>query len=173
MGYQIRCHACRKAFPYKPTDGIPEQCRHCGTILNSRLGHDRSEDDIVMPFIRSANTDRNDKLYRDIEKGSERRAELAAQAVGAPVSEMSGLKITDMNDNQREGDIAAKLVPDTGMGQYFQPNGASYMAGQAAGTVVVNNQVVGQNIVPRAGARAVEGLRSVMGQGPWRVATTK
>lgn len=168
MAFQLRCPDCRKAFPWKPTAGMPEQCPLCDV----RIGNDRADDDVVMPFIRSAKTTNNDKLYRDLEKGSETRAELAAQQLGVPVSDMLAMKMTDMNDSQREGDIAAKLVPDKGEGQYFQPgsNGAEFMAGNASGAVTVNG-VTQLGVVPRAGANAISGFKSATGQGPWNVAT--
>ena len=169
MAFQIRCAICRQAFPYKPTDGMPELCPN--PQCQSRMASDRADDDIVMPFIRSARTDATDKVYRDMEKGSETRAQIAAEMTGASVAEMSGLKITDMNDRQRPGDIAA-LQPTPEMGQHFQSNGAEFMAGNAAGAVAVNGQVT-NGIVPRAGATAVEKLRGAMGQGAWNVATVK
>jgi hypothetical protein len=63
-----------------------------------------------MPALRSAATKANDKVYRDIEVGSEVRAQAAADMVGVPVSDMSSLKITDLKSTVREGDIAAPPV---------------------------------------------------------------
>lgn len=170
MAFVIVCNSCRYRHPWKPTEPRPPECPKCW----ASFGEERADDDVVMPFIRSAKTSQNDKLYRDMEKGSETRMQIAAEQVGAPVSEMSAMKMTDMNDNQREGDIAAKLVPDKGDGQYFQPgsNGAEYMAGNASGAITVNG-VTQTGVVPRAGASAISGIRSVMGQGPWNVATVK
>ena len=170
MALQLRCSSCRKAFPWKASEGMPDACPLC----KEPIGGNRDDDDIVMPFIRSAKTDRTDKVYRDMERGSEIRAELGAQAAGVPVSEMSALKMTDMKDNQREGDIAAKLTPmPAGQeGQFFQPNGSEYMAGNASGAVSLNGQTIG-NVAPRAGATAVETIRGVMGKGPWSVATNR
>lgn len=168
MALRLRCPSCRKAFPWQPSEGMPDDCPLCG----AKVGTDRADDDIVMPFIRSARTDRTDKVYRDMEAGSETRARIAAEMTGAPVSEMSALKITDLNSNQREGDIAAVLRPTAAEGQFFQPNGAQYMADNASGAVTVNGQVT-TGIAPRAGATAVQSIRGAMGQGAWDVATVK
>ena len=60
-----------------------------------------------MPAIRTVAGTMLDKVYRAEEAASEKRAEQAAEMAGVPVSEMSGLKITNMRDNMREGDVAA------------------------------------------------------------------
>lgn len=159
MALQLRCPKCRKAFRWTASAGFPDQCPLC----NEDVGGNRADDDIVIPFIRSAKTDRTDQVYRDIERGSEVRAELGAQAAGCSVSDMAALKITDMRDNQREGDIAAKLVPTPDEGKFFQPNGAEYAAGTANGTVTLNGQVT-TGIQPRAGMKAMQSIQSIMGK---------
>jgi hypothetical protein len=170
MAYVIKCNACSHRIPWKPTDKAPMECPKCW----ASFGEERDDSDVVMPFIRSPKTTQNDKLYRDMEKGSETRMQIAAEQTGAPIAEMSAMKMTDMKDNLREGDISAKLVPDANDGKYFQPgsNGAEYMAGNAQGAVTVNG-VTQMGVVPRAGASAVSSFRNVMGQGPWNVATVK
>jgi hypothetical protein len=86
---------------------MPEFCAHCG----GRVGNDREDDDVVMPFIRtSAKTQVVDKVYRDMESGSEFRAQEAARMLSVPVSDMSALKITNMNDHQKPGDLAVPRV---------------------------------------------------------------
>src|SRR5271166_2881475 len=107
MGYSLRCPSCRGKFPWNPTEGMPDICPLC----EGKVGHDRADDDIVLPFIRSSGRSKIiDNVYRDMERGSEVRAAAAAEMAGVPVSEMSSLKITDMNDRQKPGDISAKLV---------------------------------------------------------------
>jgi len=62
---------------------------------------------------------------------------------------MASLRITDMNDNMRAGDIAAKEA-DAAMARLksttpapigFQPNGAEFSAGIAQGAVALNGRV--------------------------------
>lgn len=102
MAFVLRCPECRGKFPWQPSRPHPRHCPLC----DEYIGIDRADDDIVMPFIRSARTDATDKVYRDMERGSEFRAQVAAEMAGVPVSEMSGLKITNMNDC-KAGDISA------------------------------------------------------------------
>ena len=168
MAFVIKCNACGHRIPWKPTTPTPKECPECW----ASFGEERADSDIVMPFIRSAKTDRTDQVYRDIEKGSETRALIGAQQLGVAASDMSELKITNMADNQREGDIAAKLVPEKNEGQFFQSNGAEYMAGTPTGAVTLNGQVT-TGIQPRAGASAISNFRTATGQGPWNVATVK
>lgn len=111
MAFSLKCPACRQKFPWDPVKGFPEYCPNEQCV--TRIAHDRDDDDIVVPFIRSAGTNANDALYRQMEQASEHRAEQAAQMAGVPVSEMSGLKITNLNGTRHEGDVAAIPVSNS------------------------------------------------------------
>ena len=105
MAILLKCPACREKFKYDVTDGWPDSCPICKTDINNR----RDDDDVVMPNILSFKTKNNDGVARQIMDGSEVRAELAAEMSGVPVSEMSGLKITDLND-RNDAQFSAKDV---------------------------------------------------------------
>lgn len=90
----LKCPICREKFKYDVADGWPDDCQVCGANISNK----RDDDDVVMPNILSFKTKNNDKVARDIMDGSEVRAELAAAQAGVPVSEMSSLKITNLND---------------------------------------------------------------------------
>ncbi len=169
MAIRLRCPKCRQAFPWESGKELPDECQLCHEYIGP--DPDRDVTVITAPFIRSQKMKAVDDVYRQTEAGSETRMKIAAELTGAPVSEMTSLKITDMKDNQREGDIAAKEAP-VQLGQFFQPNGAQYMAGNAQGAVTVNGKIT-TGIAPRAGASAVTNLRRAMGQGSWDVATIK
>lgn len=94
MAIVLRCPACREKFKYDVTDGWPDECPLCKTDINNR----RADDDVVCPNILSFRTKNNDKVARDIMDGSETRAQMAAAMAGTDVSEMSNLKITNLND---------------------------------------------------------------------------
>jgi hypothetical protein len=104
MAFFYKCTSCRTKIPFV-AGKLPEFCPN--PQCASRAASDRDDADIVIPFIRSAATKANDDLYRSMEKASEYRAEQAAQMAGTPVSEMSGLKITNLNETRHEGAIAA------------------------------------------------------------------
>lgn len=53
-----------------------------------------------------------DSVYRAAETSSKARSELAAAHMGVDPSETRHMIVTDMKDNLREGDVAAKLPPN-------------------------------------------------------------
>lgn len=157
---KLRCPLpeCRKTFPWDAQTPHPKFCPVCGGGIGTSDAEDSA---VVMPFIRSAKMAATDKIYRDMENGSEVRVERAAEITGSTKEDMAALRITDMNDNMRAGDIAAKEA-DAAMARLksmspvapeFKPNGAEFSAGIAQGAVALNGQVT-TGIEPNAGARA-------------------
>jgi hypothetical protein len=49
-------------------------------------------------------------VYRAMENGANARAEMAAEHMGVPTSEMSAMKITDMKDNAIAGEMSVKTA---------------------------------------------------------------
>ena len=135
MAVILRCPHCetkfKVAYGTKDGEGWPDYCpnKSCGVYMG--ISH---KDDVVMPIILHDSSKGYDKLYRDMEKGSEFRAQKAADDLGVPVSEMSAIKITDMKDNPKEGESSVKEVVNpvstfmqqTGIGGFQGPNGAGY-----------------------------------------------
>lgn len=137
MAVRYRCPDmdCRKTFPWDSADDPPCLCPHCGYSYA-----ERDENVIYMPNILSDRTKSIEAVARGVMDGSEARAELAAEAAGCSVSEMSALKVTDLNDG-RQSEFATKDVSNpvtqvmaqapglTG----FQPNGSAFAAGTTQG----------------------------------------
>jgi hypothetical protein len=94
MAVLLKCPICREKFKYDVSDGWPDECQVCHSDINNRT----PDNVVVVPAFLSQKSKNNDKVARDIMDGSETRAGLAAAMAGVPVSEMSGLKITDIND---------------------------------------------------------------------------
>ena len=112
--FQIRCPGCRKPFPWDPAIDLPERCplKGCGYVAAKREP-EVDEDGVIViaaPFLRSARMKAVDSTYRELETSSEHRAQMAADAAGVPVSEMSHLKVTNIRDNLKPGEIAAMPV---------------------------------------------------------------
>jgi hypothetical protein len=105
MAVLLRCPACREKFKYDITHGWPDNCPLCDTDINNR----RRDDEVCMPAFLSQKSKNNDKVARDIMDGSVQRAEMAAVMAGTSPDEMSGLKITDLND-RRDDQFATKDV---------------------------------------------------------------
>ena len=106
MALVVRCPHCRKKFAWKSGTDLPDECPLCG----EEVGTDRADHDVIMPFISKPRVRAMDQVYRQMEAGSEQRTHLAAEMGGGAASDYSGLKITDMKDNLRAGDIAAVPV---------------------------------------------------------------
>ena len=155
---KLRCPFCREAFPWESRLPWPKVCPCCAEEIGIP---DRGDNGVVMPFIRSAKMAATDKTYRDIEAGSDVRVEKAAELTGSTKEEMAALKITDMNDSMRAGDIAdktaatamenLKAMSKTPVG--FIDNGSGYSDGVSTGAINVNGKII-TGIEPNAGARA-------------------
>lgn len=159
----MRCPSCEKKFPWEPTLGTPEHCPLCGY----RTAHDRADDDIVMPSLRSARMAATDGVYRDLEKSSEHRMHQAAQMAGCDVSDMAGLKITNLRDT-KEGEIAAPSVAAETARLTVGQNGPKFQgkeaaAGVADGSITLNGRVVGHD-TPHAGAQAMSRVQRMIGR---------
>jgi len=105
---KLRCPGCGDIFKWREKDW-PRFCPMCGfsTAMPER-------DEIQTPHISfgraKALSQSADQTYREAERTSERNAAAAAEASGVPVSEMSDMKITNMNTQLRPGDLAVKPV---------------------------------------------------------------
>ncbi len=137
---KLVCPDCRKKFPWERDTAFPRFCPLC----SSDIGTDCADDEIVMPFIRSsvrtAQAQSADDVYRQMERGSEQRTEMAASHLGVPTSEMSDLKLTDLKDASRPGEIAAVPVNNAvsqvmaqGVGGFRGADGLGYSASVQTG----------------------------------------
>lgn len=94
MAVVLRCPACRDKFKYDVSKDWPDRCPLCKEDINNY----RADDDIVCPAFLSQKSKNNDAVARQIMDGSETRVEMAAAMAGTSKEEMSGLKITNLND---------------------------------------------------------------------------
>lgn len=149
MAVKLRCPVCRKTFPWDVAHGFPDDCPECGAHVAS----DRPDDEIVMPSLRTAKMALTDQVYRQMESGSEVRAQAAAEQLGVPVSEMSDLKITDLRSTRNPGEIAAPPLPAhlQGIGSFGGANGSQYSAQVQSGPS------------PNAGAKARTAIQAYHG----------
>lgn len=156
---KLVCPECREKFPWAKNTAFPRYCPCC----RADIGTDVADDEIVMPFIRSsqrtAQAQSADDVYRQMEQGSQARAEMAASHLGLSASDMSDLKITNIRDASKPGEIAAvpvvndvTKVMDRGIGGFQGNNGAEFARGTNIG------------LYPRAGAKTMNGLQKLMGK---------
>lgn len=125
--YRLQCPKC--TWKFYALSLYPDCCPRCAYEYEP----DPGDNVISMPTIRTAVNNSLDKVYRAEEAASEKRAEQAAEMAGVPVAEMSGLKITNMRDNMREGDIAAVPVQNEVTRQMDRMSAAGMPIGFQAG----------------------------------------
>lgn len=117
----VKCADCGGSF-WQPiesrADPYPDSCPLCD-----------NQDDVVLTMPKGAlhpniakmveegrgpatsmlKAQSGDSVYRGMERASEARAQMAADHLGVNASEMNHMKITDLRDNLRPGDVAAKI----------------------------------------------------------------
>jgi hypothetical protein len=91
--WKLRCPDCSGTFKWPGDQELPAFCPLCQAPQTIK-----ADDDICLPFIRSAATKAIDNVYRDMERGSEVRAQAAADILGVSASDVSDLKITNIRD---------------------------------------------------------------------------
>ena len=77
--------------------------------------------DLRFPHIAKSIGKVTDKVYRDMESGSQARAEMAAEVLGESAAE-TGMEMTNLKDSLREGDTAAALPVSPEMTSFVQNN---------------------------------------------------
>lgn len=135
---------------------MPDTCPICKQYIGSD-----GKDEVAAPFISKSSRKVADLVYRDMEQKSEVRAQLAAQETGLSTSDVAHLKVTNMRDNQREGDTA--FVPEVNPVSKSM-NAAPQMTGFSAGAAQLGIQASAGTKVgpfPRAGTNYIQNqLRS-------------
>ncbi len=154
----IRCHLCRDRFSWDIVkNGYPTHCLNCKQFIG--ISPDAPE--VASPHIstqqRRGNTD---AIYRDMENKSIARAEMAAAETGQTMAEVSHLKMTDMKDSQREGDVAFSnnIGKENQVQQAMQrsPRGAVGFGNNAA--AIAASAGTRQGPLPNAGTNFIHGV---------------
>lgn len=104
---RYECPDCEQQFAYAvDPDGRdgPDFCPKCGSNLS-----DNPPDEVELQRmnIQTIKGKIGDQVYRQMETAADARIEEVAEKYGMDKSELSDMKITNMRDNMREGDIAA------------------------------------------------------------------
>lgn len=151
MAVILKCPVCEKKYRWNA--GAEEAPQYCPNPDCDWEDVKRADDDIVMPFIRtSGKTSQVDKMYRDMEAGSERRVEMAAELAGTSKDEMSGLKITNLND-RKDAEIAAPNVVNAVTQHMEAMNARGAKFGFGGGDALGYSGAVQAGPAPNAGAK--------------------
>lgn len=109
---QYECPECggRFKFLHHPDDEPPpDYCPRCGAFV----GDDATPVFVPQaPHIERSIRSTADKVYRQMEDASYANAELAGEITGDGASDHAALKVTNLQDYLRPGDVAAKM-PET------------------------------------------------------------
>lgn len=104
MRFKLQCNFCAEKFVHVGDD-YPDECPLC----HAYVGLD-GKPEVSLPAISLAKNRSPDLLYRGMEDGAKHRIDVAADHLGIPTSELSDLKMTNMKDGLRPGDISAPAV---------------------------------------------------------------
>ncbi len=158
MAYKLRCPGCHEVFKWAGKSW-PRFCPNCGYTTALPEGGE-----ITAPHISDgrakALSKSAEQTYRDYSDATARNAQIAADIEGVPVSEMSGLKITNMNTQLRPGDLATPSVTndvsrtiEASKGVFGYQNNPQNAIGFAAAAHTGKS--------PHAGANAFAALREI------------
>ncbi len=106
-----KCPDCKGEFDFlhhPSTEPPPDECELCG----SYMGDDPRPAPVLHLNVGKDKNKVGDKLYRDMEKATDARIEHAAEMTGASVTELSGMRMTNMKDNMRAGDQSSMSVTE-------------------------------------------------------------
>lgn len=148
MAVILRCPDCNEKFrwDFSQPGRWPKACPCCG----ARMDDEDADDTVIcMPSLRSAKTVSADNLYRQMEAGSEFRAQKAAELAGCDVADMSSLKMTNMHDGRKQGEMSAIEVKNT-VSEFMQANPG--IGGFQGGDAVGYSGSVQTGPTPNAGA---------------------
>jgi hypothetical protein len=159
---RLRCpnSSCNKSFPWEPGKGFPRFCPICG--FDTATPDDRPE--VAAPLVAQPRNRAMDITYRQMEQGSEMRAQMAADLEGVPVADMSDIKITNIRDSRHEGDVAAiPVVNDVSRAMDRINEMRPGTVGFGGSNAVEYSSAVQVGPNPNAGARARAKVRNFHG----------
>lgn len=140
---RLRCSECHGAFPW--AGAWPNHCPLCGYHMGLPEGNE-----VTAPAVRHNRTGHTDRVYRDMEAGSEFRAAVAAERLGVPASEMSALKITDLGPERPVvNDVTRAMAAPSPVPLGIVSDGAQYSGNVQSGPF------------PNAGINAINRVRGL------------
>lgn len=157
----LQCPDCEGTFRWlqHPSDEpLPNFCPKCGSSMTAEPVFVPLAPHIGRTIGKTA-----DNVYRQMETASVANMEAAAELGGGDTSDYSALKVSDMADYLRPGDVAAKMpanpvsehMAKTGIGG-FQPGmtGAEYAANVRVGAFPRQGETTRVDLVSGHSTRA-------------------
>lgn len=163
MAVVLKCPSCEEKFrwDFAEQSKWPKACPACGVSM----GEEVPDDVIMMPALRSAKMNVIDGSYRELESSSQARAEQAAEAAGCSVSEMSGLKITDIKTGVKPGESYVADVNNVVTQQMEVMKARGGQVGFAGAEAAEFASQVKTGPYPNAGASVLSRVQRLNGRG--------
>lgn len=133
--WTLRCPECNRRFKWRD-ETLPDTCPLCEAVIGTD-----EPDTVTAPYIhlKSGALASADMVYRQMEESSEQRVQAAAELAKCDPSEMSSLRVTNLND-RRDAPVAAMQLPPNPVSQLmangvggFGQNGMGYSDAVASG----------------------------------------
>lgn len=157
---RYRCGDCHRLFDYDHHPSIEADPVPC-CAYDDCPSTVTPEPALVAPHIAKSIGANTDAMYRQMEAGSEVRAQHAMEMTGMDSTEVSGMKITDLADNLREGDSAEPSRPNP-LGDQITANPGTLGFVQQGGAIAQGlEQSFIQGHHKNAGLNAMKQLRQV------------
>lgn len=161
---RYECPECKGQFDYLHHPSVEDDpVRFCPLCGFDTMGDNAAqmEAQLGSPMLRSNLGKSTENVYRAMEEGAAFRAEVAKEKYGADQAEANLLKITDMQESRREGDIAAAPIRNSvAQAMAAAPPGMTGFAGNAhVQQAVQYARGTSQGPEPHAGLRAQQALR--------------
>lgn len=164
--HRYQCPECSNQFTYLryPSDAPehPRFCPCCGYATDDQADGAPEpaafEKQVSAPHIARVAGKAGDQVYRMMEQGADMRVKMAAEMTGQPDADFADMKITNLKDNLRAGDIAAIAPPANPVTQHMaamaQQRGVTFgFGGNAAELAMGYASAVGSGPEPYAGMR--------------------
>jgi len=156
-----QCPSCvgRFSFTHHPSDEPPPRfCPLCG--FDTEFDPDAMQQVLTAPHIGKPIAKLGDQTYRQLEAGSEFRAQMAMEQHGLDTEQANALKITNMRDNAHYGETSVVEVNNEVTRVMAQVQQMGGQVGYAAQTGLGYSSTVSTGPFPNAGARAQKALRA-------------
>lgn len=155
------CDVCGGTFRYlhHPNNSPPpDECPLCGAA-------NTPEPSFIpqAPAIKGIAAAAGDQVYRSMEAASEHRTQMMAEYGGGSASDYSHTKITDLNDRQREGDLAYKM-PANEVQTFMRQNASAAVGNQHVSVAREYASQAHTGYFPHAGNRTSQVVGNVHNQ---------
>lgn len=153
----LRCSECMEKFTC--SGPWPDKCPRCGVKMAGP-----KDDTVELPAFLSGNTRRAESVAREMQRGAEFRAQKASEMLGIPMSDVSAMKMNNLRDTPRMGDVAADPPPPSQEFSRFMAQAAptnapvGFLNGPQMGGGVASQEVQ-SGPFPNAGANFMQCLR--------------